>query len=322
MITRTDVAAHLEQGMRVGFLNGMRNYQPLRSAFVDETPSDGAFETYADMGALPWPAQVNGQAPGSATDSRTGAPQVGGLHEGGPITVLGGNERAIVVYNRGWDIPIGIYHDAINDNRVGSLETWARNAGTQFERHKDYLAFNALNSGASTTYGNCYDGNVFFYASHSDPGAEYTTAQSNVNTSALSLDNFETVYVAACSYKDDRGQPSGIMPTLLVHSVNLQRTAAQITDNSEDYATGNRARNPYAGQITSLTAPGGWLDSTAWFLLVTTPGMRPLGLQVRQAPQLFFWDDHTQGGGIRYYKWYARYEIFYRDWRCGTQGNT
>lgn len=322
MITRSDILAHLERNMKVGFLNGSKQYSPLRSAFVEETPSDGAFETYADMGAMPWPAQISGQNPGTATDGRTGAPAVGGLHEGGPIVVLGGNERSLTVYNRGWDIPIGITHDAINDNRVGNLDNWARTAGTRFEQHKDYLAFDALNAGAATTYGKAYDGQVFFYASHADPGAQYTTVQSNVNTSVLSLDTFDTVYIAASSYKDDRGQPSGIVPDLLIHAVNLNRIAAQITDNAEDYATGNRAKNPYAGDIKRLSAPGGWLDSTAWFLVSSQPGMKPLGLQVRQQPQLVFWDDHTQGGGIRYYKWYARYEVFYRDWRCGTQGNT
>ena len=322
MLTRTDILAQLERGMKVGFLNGQKTYTPLRSAFVDETTSDGAFETYADMGATPWPAQVSGQNPGTATDGRTGAPSVGGLHEGGPITILGGNERSLTVYNRGWDIPVGIYHDAINDSRVGNLESWARSMAVRFEQHKDNLAFDALNAGAASTYGTAYDGQVFFSANHADPGGQYTTVQSNVNTLALSLANFETVYIAASSYFDDRGKPSGITPDLLIHSVNLKRTAAQITDNPEDYATGNRAVNPYRGDISRLMAPGGWLDSTAWFLVSSQPGMKPLGMQIRQQPQLFFWDDHTQGGGIRYYKWYARYEIFYRDWRNATQGQS
>ena len=93
-------------------------------------------------------------------------------------------KRALIVYNEGWDIPIGIYHTAIEDNRVGSLENWAMSAGSRFEQHKDYLAFDALNSGAGTTYGNGYDGFPLFSASHVDPGAQYQTAQSNLLATA------------------------------------------------------------------------------------------------------------------------------------------
>lgn len=323
MISRTDVVAHLERGMRTGFLKGLKAYTPMRSAFVDETTSDGAFEIYGDMGALPWPAQVNGQAPGTATDSRTGAAQVGGLSEGGPITILGGNERALVVYNRGWSTPIGIWHDAINDNRTGSLENWAQNAGTRFEQHKDYLAFNALNAGEGTTYGTAYDRLSFFNDSHVDPGAEYTTTQDNKLATTLSNANFTAAFIAAANFKDDRGQPTGLVYDLLIHAVNLLDEAAQIVSNPEKAGTANRDKNPFAGgRITGLSAPGGYLDTTAWYIVCSQAGMRPVKLQNRSTPQLFFWDDHTQGGGIRYYKWYSRYEVFYGDWRSAIQGNS
>lgn len=323
MITRTDILAHLEYGMKKSFLKAGQDYTPLRSGWVREAPSSGAFELYGDMGAVPWPSANAGQAPGTATDSRTGAVQVGGLNAGEAIKVLGANERSIMVYNRDWDIAYGIEHNAINDDRGGAdLEQWARMSAVRFEQHKDYLCFQALNAGAAATYGKTYDGQVFFYASHADPGAEYSTAQSNVNTSALTLDSFETVYIAACKYLDDRGIPVGYTPSLLLHAVDLTRTAAQITDNYEDYMVAERARNPWAGQIRRLAAPGGWLDTTAWYLVVTDLPQKPVNLQTRQGPQLVYWDDHTQGNGIRYYKWVARYEVFYGDWRLCTQGQS
>ena len=322
MISRTDVLAHLERGMRVGFLKGSKAYTPLRAPFTKETTSDGAFETYTDMGALPWPEEISGQSGAQGTDGRTGGQVVGGLLEGGSVTVLGGNERSMTVFNRGFDIAIGIFHDAINDNKVGSLESWALGAGSRFEMHKDFLAFDALNSGAATTYGYGYDGLVMFSASHVDPGAQYTTVQSNVNTSALSIDNFETVSLAASKYLDDRGKYAGLSPDLLVHAVDLKRVATQITDNPMAYDTANREINPYEGDIRRLSAPGGWLDTTCWILVVSNLPQKPLNLQIRQAPMLYYWDDQTQAGGVRYYKWYARYEVFYGDWRLASQGNT
>ena len=322
MISRTDILAHLERGMRIGFLGGEQGYKPLRAAFCRETPSDAAFETYADMGAVPWPAQVGGQAGLGGTDGRIGATQVSGLHEGGPITVLGGNERAMVVYAQDWDIPIGIFHNAINDAQVGSLEDWARSAGARFQQHMDYLAFAALNGGDGTTYGNAYDKTTFFADSHIDPQAEYQTAQDNVNALTLSLDNFETVRIAGSSFRDDRGQPAGIIHDLLVHSINLERIAAQICDNKEAYDTANREMNPYAGVVKRLVAPGGWFDTTAWVCVSGQGPQKPINLQIRQAPQLVFWDDFTQGAGIRYYKWLARYTVFYGNWRLAIMGNS
>lgn len=323
MITRSDIAARLERGMKMGFLKGMQTYKPLRSAFVQETPSDGAFEIYGDMGAVPWPRANGGQGGPGGTDARTGAPVVGALHEGGAITVLGGNERALMVYNRDWSIPIGIHHNAIDDDRVGGLEQWAMSAGQRFEQHKDFLAFDALNQGEATTvYGAGYDSLSFFNDSHIDPGAEYQTAQDNKFAVSLSLDNFETVKVAASKFRDDRGQPGGIVHNLLIVASDLERTGAQITNNREAYDTANREINPYQGSISLLVAPGGYLDTTAWFLGAAGQINKPLILQNRQSPTLVFWDDHTQGNGIRYYKWVARYEIAYGDWRLMAQGNT
>lgn len=308
--------------MRVGFLNAAKAYAPLRSAFCGEVASDGAFETYADMGALPWPEQNGGQPAAAGTDARTGAQIVSGLHEGGPVTVLGGEERAMIVYNQGWDIVIGIYHDAINDNRVGSLERWALRAGERFEQHKDYLAISALNSGDGTTYGKCYDGLSFFNDSHVDPKATYTTTQDNLGASTLSLDNFETVRIAASKFLDSKGKPVGILHDLLIVPTDLERIGNNITDNSEDYATANRARNPYAGKVSLLVVPGGWMDSTAWVLASARGTEKPVYLQMREAPRLVMWDDESQGSGVRYYKWYGRYVPFYGDWRLAYMGNT
>jgi phage major head subunit gpT-like protein len=321
MITRADIAKHLEYGIRTGFLKGSREYTPLRSGFVGEQTSSGAFETYADLGDVPWPNQNAGKMGSDGSDGH--AEVTNSMNSGRAITVLGTEERALTVYNVDWEISVAVTHNAINDARVGNLEQWARDAARNFEKHKDYLSFDALTQGAGSTYGKTYDGQVFFYASHADRGAEYTTAQSNVNTSVLSLDTFETVRVAGSKFKDSRGQPIGMNHTLLIVPPDLERVGYQITQNREDYLTANRALNPYSGSIRMLVAPGGWLDTTSWYLIDTSQTARPLYIQNRQAPQLAQWDDEQAGdGGVRYFKWHARYSVFYGDWRMAIQGNT
>jgi phage major head subunit gpT-like protein len=323
MITKTDVLMHMERGMRAGFLKGMQGYTPRRTQFCRTVPSTGSFEQYGDLGALPWPARISGQGGPGGTDARTGSAVVSGNLTGGSITVLGTNERKLIVFNDGWNIPVGITHDAINDGALADLESWARSAGNRFEQHKDFLAFDALNSGEATTnYGACYDTLSFFNDSHVDPGAEYVTVQDNKLATGLSYANFKAARIAAGKFKDNRGQPAGYIHDLLIVALDLEEEAAQLTLNPERYDVADRSINPYRGSIKPLVAPGGWLDSTAWYLAVSGLDAKPVNLQERLAPQLYFWDDHTQGGGVRYYKWYARYTPFYGDWRLCIQGQT
>lgn len=324
MITRRDILAHLEAQVRTGFLKGVKGYQPLRRGWVREAPSAAAFELYTDMGDPPWPTLVEGKQGAGGSDARTGARVVNQLGPTQPIRLVSGEERSLMVYNLDWHVAVPIKHNAINDDRVGDLESWARGAGVNFQKHMDYMCFSALNDGGTTnyTYGYCYDGLSFFNDSHVDPGAEYQTAQDNKYALALSLTNFETVKVAASALKESRGQPLGLTHNLLIVPPALYRTATQISGNTEDYETANRAINPYSGKVRVLEAPGGWLDATAWYVIDETQVAKPILLQVREGPQLEQWDDFTQGSGVRYYRWVARYAVAYQDWRLAVEGNT
>lgn len=324
MITRTDVLAHLQAGARTGFLKGSEEYTPLRSPFVREFPSDSAFEEYADMGNPPWPLLNEGKKGAAGTDGRTSKPQVNEMDEGRALTVVGGVERGLIVYNLGFEMTTSVSHSAINFDKAGDLEGWARSAGANYQKYLDYLCFDALNSGGATTnYGACYDGLSFFNDSHVDAGAEYTTTQDNNYALGLTLDNFETVMVAAAGFRGTRGQPVGSNHNILVVPPDLRREAHQITDNEWAYDTANRERNPYDGNISMIVAPGGWLDTTSWYLLDgSDPSVKPVGLQIVSAPDLEEWDDLKIGNGVRYFRFFFHAAAFYGDWRKAILGNT
>jgi hypothetical protein len=324
MITRKDIAAHLEKNIRTGYLLGTKEYTPMRAPFCRDVPSDGAFEEYTDMGAAPWPVQNAGKMGSGGTDGRTGAPVAGQMNAGQQIQIIGGEEQALVVYNLDFEIAIGITHNAIDDDRAGDLETWARTAAINFEKFKDWQAFNALNVGAATTWlGPCYDGLSLFNNAHIDPNAEYQTGQDNLFTLALSYANFNTVRIAGSKFMDSRGRTIGLSHSLLIYPPDLADEAAQIIKNPQKPGTGNRDVNAYAGRTEGLEAPGGWLDTTAWFLVDPSMPVKPLNLQIRKNAELVIWDDESAGdGGVRYYKWHARGNIFPGDWRLIVQGNT
>jgi len=324
MITRSDIKTHLEKMVLAEFLVGQKKvHTPLRDAFCQEYKSESAFEVFASMGALPWPVQNGGKLGSSGTDARTGAQKTGALHEGGPSTLFGGEEQGMLVYPVDWEITIPISQNAIEDNKTGNLKNWAQSAAGRFEQHKDYLAFAALNSGDATTYGIAYDGLNFYSNSHVDPGAEYTTVQDNLNGLTLAPDNFKTVKIAASKFLDSRGQSVGLNHNLLIVPSDLEYEAAQITTNREASDTANREMNPYAGNVKALVAPGGWLDTTAWFLVDPNQLAKPLGLVIRKQPQAFAWEDPSgPGGGTWNVKIHARYNVFYQDWRLAVMGNT
>jgi len=324
MITRKDIAAHLEKSIRTGYLLGAKDYTPRRSAFCRDVPSDGAFEEYTDMGSTPWPVQNAGKIGAGGTDGRTGAPVNGQMNAGQQVTIIGGEERALVVYNVDWEIVIGVTHNAIDDDKAGDLEAWAKSAGMNFEKFKDWKAFQALNTGAATTsLGPCYDGLPLFSALHVDPNALYQVAQSNTNALALSYTNYNTVRIAGSGFLDGRGQPVGLNHNLLIYSPNLRDTAAQIIKNPMQAGSANLNINAYAGETVGLEAPGGWLDATAWFLVDSSMPVKPINLQIRKQAELVIWDDEAAGdGGVRYFKFHARGNIFPGDWRLVIQGNT
>lgn len=298
-IYRSDIAAHLNYGVRTGFLKGQKTYTPVRSAFVRETQSTGKQEDYSDVGTVPMPVAYDDM-----------------------VQVRGTHEVNLTITNKDYEITIGISHNAINDDRVGDIETWARQAGRNFEKHMDKLCFLALNAGDASTYGLCYDGLNLFSNSHVDSGAEYTTAQDNLFGSTLSLDAFETVRVAGQNFVDGRGEFVMYDHNLLICAPALERTAKQITGNPNAYDTANNEINTYAGQVRGpLVSP--WLDSTAWFIVATDEMVKPIILQIRQEPQMSTWDDETLAeGGVRYYKFHGRYNVGYADWRTVLMGNT
>lgn len=323
MITRTDIKAHLDQSARVGFTIGQKGYTPLRSAFAQQMSSSAAYELLTDLGALPWPVQNGGKLGSSGTDARTGAQSTGDLHKGAQPQVFGTSEKAIMVFPIDWEITIGVTHNSIDDDKTGDLTNWASGAALNFQKHMDWISFAALNAGDATTYGLCYDGLYMFSNSHVDPGAEYTTVQDNLYALTLTLDNLRTVKVAASKFMDDRGKPKGMNHNLLIVPPDLEYEAAQITRNPQAYDTANRELNPYSGSISMLVAPGGYLDTTAWFMVDPTWPVKPIILIERKAPALSIWDQEDAGdGGVRWYKWHARYNVAYGDWRLAIMGNS
>lgn len=296
-----NVPKHLVVGARTGFLTSVkrRDYPWRRIAEVFNMTS--ASQDLVDLGAAPMPVPSD---------------QAGGL------TIQDLIEKTIPVSPESWDITVSISQNAIDDDQTGSLERKVRSAGDNFNKHMNQRVFTILNGGDGTTYGLCYDGQEFFDSDHVDKGAHYQTDQDNEYTLALTPDNFETVWVAAQSTRDDQGEFTEYIYDLLVCHPTNKRVAANICENVEQMDTANRERNVFAGEIAYLTTPE--IDSTAWHLIASSEPHKPLIVAMRKTPGLqSAWFDPTFPDGGRYFfKYFGRYEVYYGDWRLAYQGQT
>ena len=232
-------------------------------------------------------------------------------------------EKNIEIKPTSWDLDVPLSYNAVKDDQTNSLLRKARGAGANFQRHINNRVFKALNAGDGTTYGLCYDGQEFFDSDHSDDGAHYQTDQDNEYDLALSNDNFDTVKIAASKVRDDQGEFASFNHNLLVIPSDLRKAANDICYNPDEAGTGNRDANPYSGSIKYIMSPE--MDSTAWVLVAESEMVKPMIVAMRQQPFLqSAWFDPDEGneGGYYHFKWYARYEVFYGDWRLAFMGNS
>lgn len=294
-----NVPKHLVSGARTGFLVAMREAKLPWQKLAMVHNMDGKTTDLVDLGAAPMPVKS------------IGGPQMQDFIE-----------KHIEVQPEDWEIVVWISQNAIDDDRTGELERKVRAAGTNFQRHINKRVFECLNSGDGSTYGACYDGSDFFDDDHVDAGAEYQTSQDNEYALTLSIDNFETVFVAAQAFRDDQGEYVEYQYDLLVCNPANERIAAQICENEWSYDTGNRETNPYSGKFTYVTSS--YLDSTAWHLIASGEGIKPIIVAMRKQPTLqdAWFDPKAPEGGHHYFKFFARYEMYYGDWRLACQGNT
>lgn len=295
-----NVPNHLLAAARTGFLTTAMPAVPAYASIAETLMMGAKSIDLVSLGAAPMPTENKGK------------PQVQDFIE-----------KKLTVTPKDWDITVSISHNAIQDDQTGELDRKVRSAGENFQLHISNQAFKALNDGdATTNFGACYDGLSFFNASHVDAGAAYSTTQDNSDALTLSLDNFETERVKARNFRQDQGEFVDYNYDLLVVSPALERIAANITNNKEAYDTANREINPYAGQLRYIVSPK--FDATAWVLVASSASIKPIIIAMREAPNLqsAWFDPLGSDGGQFYFKFFARYNHFYGDWRLAIMGNT
>jgi phage major head subunit gpT-like protein len=294
-----NVPQHLVVAARTGFLTTAAPATPAYAPIASMLPMTAKSIDLVDLGGAPMP-----------------------LRNRGRMQVQDFIEKKLTVTPLDWDITVFISHNAVQDDQTGELDRKVRSAGDNFQRHIAQQAFQALNDGdATTNFGACYDGKAFYANDHADKGAAYTTGQDNLDGNTLSLANFGTTYLKALKTKDDQGNFVQANYDLLVVSPELATLAWQICTvrgGSETSANGN----PYAGNVRYIVAPQ--FDAAAWVVVASNENTKPIIIAMREQPNLqsAWFDPEAPDGGRYYFKFYARYNHFYGDWRLAYMGNS
>jgi phage major head subunit gpT-like protein len=298
MPTSGNVPQHLVVGARTGFLTSLKTTPMPWQRIANQIDMGAKSIDLVDLGAAPMPTEDMARVYKDFV------------------------EKSMTIKPRDWSLLVWISRNAVSDDQTGTLERKVKSAGDNFQRHINQRVFSRLNAG--DVAGNLsYDGQIFFSAAHVDKGAAYQTAQTNLGGAlALTLDNFETVYVAAQSLMDDQGQTTDYVYDTLIVPPAYERIASQITGNNMAYDTANREGNPYAGRILPLV--NNQLDSTAWILSASGESVKPMIVAMREAPHLqdYWFDPMADDGGRYCFKFFARYEIHFADWRTAILGHS
>lgn len=288
---------HLEVAARTGVLaSPARDDLPYRMVAMEVDLSAGT-QTLVDLGGIPVPTE-------------------------NPKDVDTLVERFQTISPKDWSVTLTVSQNAIDDDQTGSVERKFMGVMPSFQRHINNLVFTWLNAGDGTTYGTGVDALSLFNNSHLYKGAKNTTAQDNLYGSAISLDNFNTVWVAAQDFKDDQSNYYNYNYNLLVTSPTNNVIAANITGNAQAMDTANRELNPYAGNLSYITTP--YFDTTAWVLVASSEPTKPIVVGIRKRPQLqkMWFDSQKDDGGLWYFQYNARYNIAYGDWSLAIMGNS
>ena len=297
MLVRTDIPNLLRAGMKKEFFK-VYNEEVIpeykKVAMIVESTSDQ--ETYPCLGSVARMRELK--------DERI------------PKGLL---EHHFEVVNKDWEGTISVDRNEIEDEQYGQTTIKVRQLADEARRFIGDMIFTLidqgnLSTGTGTFAGtniNCYDGNPFFSAAHSE-GASGT--QSNLAAVALTSTSLRAGITAMKGILDDQGKPLYVRPNLLVVNQSNEWVARELLNSTyypegatEGAAVGTKvANNVLKGIVDLYVTP--YVSTNNWFLFDTTRVVKPLLLQMRRK---IAFDSLTEG-----YERFMRKKLFFgTDWR-------
>jgi phage major head subunit gpT-like protein len=197
------------------------------------------------------------------------------------------NAKAYVqqITNEKFELTLGVPVEDFEDDQLGVYNATIDDMGDNAAMWPDDLVFNLLNDGENQ---NGYDGNPFFYDSHSLGGH---TIDNLFASTALTHDNYGAVREAMGSWVDESGTSLRVTVDALAVPPALEQIGRQVLMADFLASTAGTATqsNIWKGTakllvIPQLAASAGGSD-TAWYPMCTSRAVKPFVMVTRKAPQ-------------------------------------
>lgn len=225
------------------------------------------------------------------------------------------------IKNKNFESTISVRRDNIEDDNIGIYGPAAEDAGNSARVWPDRLV-SELKLKAFTSF--CYDGQYFYDTDHpvGDTTVSNTlTAPLSDASRALADASYGKAREMILTFKDEQGDPMGLMPGLLEVPPSLEVAARMLLTNDK---LADDTPNPYKGTAELLVNPH--LKSTKqWFLHVVDRPIKPFIFQQRKAPvfvrQTDMENDDVFMRGIFKFGAEARGNVGYGLWQLSVGSN-
>jgi phage major head subunit gpT-like protein len=186
------------------------------------------------------------------------------------------------VANRKYEATLEVERETFEDDQLGQVKPRIEELALRAALHPDELVLGLLAGGFAAE---CYDGRNFFDSAHSEGESG---AQSNVVAGAFGSAKLEEAVVRMLGFKDDQGQPLGIMPDTLVVGPDNFFNAREVLNSVGIVVAGSSdvekpSGNPLSGMLNLVVSPH--VPAANWFVLATSYPVRPLLFQWRIRPE-------------------------------------
>lgn len=244
------------QAMAEMNIDSLKPYEPA----ITRVPSNGPFETYAWLGAIPQ------------------------LREWiGAKTVKSPYDWKYVITNKDFESTIGVDRNEVEDDQIGGIIPRVRTLAQKAIEFPHFLVSQLIVSGTSV---NAYDGAAFF-SSHTTPAGTTNNnvmAGTGITNAAIEAD-ITSARSTMMTFTDDFGVVMGLAGDTVVVPPALELAFRKAIFSTTSFSQANPGvLNPFSGIIKQIVVDPYLTDTNDWYLLATAYPLRPLIYQERKAP--------------------------------------
>ena len=253
----------IEKGLNARFAQAMAEFQAARSinpglmGLALTTPSNGAYEKYGWLGAMPAVKQWIGMRNSKEFESYD-----------------------YTIKNLDWEASTPVFENDFDDDQTGSYAMISQMLARRIGVHPEKLMIDLLIDGTSKL---AYDG-VAFFSDASAPRVNDNLLAGTGTTLAQMSADLTAAKIAMSKFVDDQSEILNITADTIVCPVSLEDNFRRLVDSTTDpTATATGTFNPFSGKYTIIgDARLDADDVNDWYLCATREVVKPFIYQNRQ----------------------------------------